>query len=59
MELCLKSVESLEMFIADEDLTEVNEFSFYEIQPSEFVDIMISLYNKIGFTPNVHFIINK
>ncbi|PKM62340.1 MAG: hypothetical protein CVU97_05840 [Firmicutes bacterium HGW-Firmicutes-21] len=59
MELCLKFVESLEMFIADEDLTEVNEFSFYEIQPSEFIDVMLPLYNKIGFCPNVHFNIKR
>lgn len=55
IELCLESADRMEMFISDGDFIDIEDFELYEIEPSQFVDILISLYKKIGFAPNAHF----
>lgn len=56
--LCLNFVDNLEMFISGDDNNDINDFSLYEIYPSEFVGLILSLYNEIG-PPTVHLFIKK
>ena len=56
--LCLKSVDNMEFYIGDFS-TDIEEFLFYEIEWSEFVYTLMSLYNKYHDIPCVHFYIKN